>query len=268
MAAKEDQATSPLRENTGIPLYVQVVDALSAKVTGGQYMPGQKIPPESQLCREFGVSRITIRQAVRKLVDQRVLYTKQGKGTYVHAVKIRRKLPRLYSFSEDMQELGFEPSSRTLEQAVIEADDEVTGMLSLAPAERSVNLIVRVRMANRVPILLERSYIPLSLCPDLLRKGYDHASLYRTLTERYRLELIRAEETYEVRMPTAAEANELLCARHQPVFAIQRIAYRKDGLPVEMTRSVGRGDLLRFTAQLTAHELSFTRNVVNLKGKE
>ena len=69
-------------------------------------------------------------------------------------------------------------------------------------------------------------------------------------------------------MPTAAEAKELLCSRSQPAFAIQRIAFRKDGVAVELTRSVGRGDLLRFIAQLTVHELSFSRNVVNLEGKE
>ena len=91
---------SLLNEASGIPLYVQVVEALGAKIAAGRYLPGQKIPPESELCREFGVSRITIRQAVRKLVDQRVLSTKQGKGTFVNAVKIRHRLPELYSFSE------------------------------------------------------------------------------------------------------------------------------------------------------------------------
>jgi GntR family transcriptional regulator len=252
---------SPLKENTGIPLYVQVVGELSSKIASGEYLPGQKIPPESQLCQEFGVSRITIRQAIRKLVVEHALYTKQGKGTFVNAVKIRRRLPRLYSFSEDMRELGFEPSSRILEQAVAEADEETAGLLVLPESDRLVNRIVRVRLANNIPILIERSYVPHYLCPDLLDLSYEHASLYRTLTEKYRLELDRAEEIYEVRLLALAEAKELGCKRGQPAFAIQRLAFRKDGSAVELTRSVGRGDLLRFSVELITSEVRFSRNV-------
>ena len=164
------------------------------------------------------MSRITIRQAVRKLVDQHLLYTKQGKGTFVNAVKIRRRLPRLYSFSEDMRELGFEPSSKVLEQAVVEADQETAELLALPASDGSVNRIVRVRMANNIPILIERSFIPHYLCPDLLEESYEHTSLYETLTGRYRLEMDRAEETYEVRLLTVAEAKELMCRSQPGVF--------------------------------------------------
>jgi GntR family transcriptional regulator len=253
-----------LREDTGIPLYVQVVRELSAKLSAGDYLPGERIPAESRLCEEFGVSRITIRRAVKKLVDERLLYTKQGKGTFVNPLKIRRRLPKLYSFSEDIRELGLEPSSRILEQAVAEADDEIAGLLGLPEADRFVYRITRVRLANKVPILIERSFVPRYLCPDLLDGGFEHRSLYRTLSERYRLELVRAEETYEVRLLTAAEAKDLGCKRSVPAFAIQRLAFLPDGGAAELTRSVGRGDLLRFSTQLVTHEMSFSRSVINI----
>lgn len=257
-----------LKENTGIPLYVQVVAELRAKISDGDYLPGAKIPPEFQLCEEFGVSRITIRRAVKTLVDERLLYTKQGKGTYVHAVKIGRRLPRLYSFSEDMRELGSEPSSRILEQTLAEADDETAALMDLPASDRLVNRISRVRMANKIPVLIETTFIPHYLCPDMLEERFDHKSLYRTLTERYRLELERAEETYEVRMLTSAEAKELGCKRSQPAFSIQRLAFQKGGGVVELTRSVGRGDLLRFSIQLITHEMRFSRDVFNISVKE
>jgi GntR family transcriptional regulator len=257
-----------LKENTGIPLYVQVVEELRAKISAGDFLPGQKIPPESQLCEAFGVSRITIRRAVKTLVDERLLTSRQGKGTFVNAVKIGRRLPKLYSFSEDMRELGYEPSSRILERSLAEADDETAALLDLPGSDRLVNQIARVRMANRIPILLERTFIPHYLCPDLLEENLDRKSLYRTLTERSRLELDRAEETYEVRLLTAAEARELGCKRSLPAFAIQRLAYHKGGGVVELTRAVGRGDLLRFSVQLITHEMRFTRDVINISVKE
>jgi GntR family transcriptional regulator len=257
-----------LMEDSGIPLYVQVVRELSSKISAGDFLPGEKIPPEAQLCEEFGVSRITIRRAIKKLVDERLLYTKQGKGTFVNPLKIRRRLPKLYSFSEDMLELGLEPSSRILEQAVVEADAEMAVLLSLPEADRLVNQIVRVRMANKIPVLIERSFVPHYLCPDLLEESFEHKSLYRTLSERYKLELVRAEETYEVRLPTAAEAKELGCKRSLPAFAIQRLAFRVEGSTAELTRSVGRGDLLRFSTQLITHEMRFSRSVINIEVKE
>jgi GntR family transcriptional regulator len=257
-----------LKENTGIPLYVQVVEELRAKISSGDCLPGQKIPPESQLCEEFGVSRITIRRAVKTLVDERLLYSKQGKGTFVNPVKIGRRLPKLYSFSEDMKELGLEPSSRTLERTLGEVDPETAALLDLPESDRLVNQIARVRMANKVPILIERTFIPHYLCPDLLEESFDQKSLYRTLTERNRLELDRAEETYEVRMLTASEAKELGCKRSLPAFAIQRLAFHRGGGVVELTKAVGRGDLLRFSVQLISHEMRFTRDVINISVKE
>jgi GntR family transcriptional regulator len=257
-----------LKENSGIPLYVQVVAELRAKISVGDYLPGQKIPPEFELCREFGVSRITIRRAVKTLVDERLLYTKQGKGTFVHAVKIGRRLPKLYSFSEDIRELGFEPSSRILEQTLAEADDETAALLDLPGSDRLVNKISRVRMANKIPILIERTFIPHYLCPDLLEESFDHKSLYRTLAERYRLELDRAEETYEVRLLTPSEAKELGCKRSLPAFSIQRVAFHGGGGVLELTKSVGRGDLLRFSVQLITHEMRFSRDVFNISVKE
>jgi GntR family transcriptional regulator len=167
-----------------------------------------------------------------------------------------------------MRELGLEPSSRILEQAIVEADGEIAGLLGLPAADRLVNRIARVRMANKVPILIERSFVPHYLCPDLLDEGYEHRSLYRTLSERYGLELVRAEETYEVRLLTAVEAKELCCKRSLPAFAIQRLAFRSDGGATELTRSVGRGDLLRFSTQLVTHEMSFSRSVINISINE
>jgi GntR family transcriptional regulator len=256
---------APLNESSGIPLYVQVVEELNKKIQEGEYLPGDRIPPEAQLCEYFGVSRITIRRAIRKLVEENALYTKQGKGTFVNPIKIKRRLPKLYSFSEDMRELGLTPSSRVLEQEAREADDETAEILKLPKTDRLVNLISRVRMADNMPILIERSCIPHYLCPDLLKDNFETRSLYGAMAEEYRLELYRAEETYEVRLVTAAEAKELGCKRNQPAFAIQRLAFRRDGTPVELTRAVGRGDILRFSVQLITHEVRFSRSVFNIE---
>ena len=253
-----------LTEGSGIPLYTQVVDRLTERISSGEYKAGDRIPPENQLCDFFGVSRITIRRAILKLVDDGLLYTKHGKGTFVLPRKIKRRLPKLYSFSEDMKELGLSPSSRILYQHVEVADADLAEQLKLPGYDKEVSCIRRVRFANEAPILIERTWIPHYLCPDLLADNFAEKSLYGTLTNKYHLELSRAEETYEVRLTSAEERRLLDCERNQPVFCIHRVAFRKDGVPVELTRAVGRGDRLRFSVQLVTQDSWFSRDIVNI----
>jgi len=102
------------------------MEEIKTRIDSGEYLPGERIPAESHLCEMFGVSRITIRQAIRKLVDADILYTRHGKGTFVLPRKIKRLLPKLYSFSEDMREAGLTPSSRLLALRLEEPGEEVT----------------------------------------------------------------------------------------------------------------------------------------------
>ncbi|MEN3185626.1 MAG: GntR family transcriptional regulator, partial [Atribacterota bacterium] len=174
-------------EEGNVPLYQQLKNILKGQILSGVFKPGDSIPPEAELCRTYGVSRITVRQAVKSLVEEGFLYRKQGKGTFVTSPKLRRRLPKLYSFSEDIMELGLKPSSKLLEQAIIEADEELVELLRLPPSDHRVNKLVRVRMANDEPILIERTLIPVYLCPDLLKEDLEKGSLYTILREKYGL---------------------------------------------------------------------------------
>jgi len=227
----------------------------------GVLKPGDQIPSESELCRIYGVSRITVRQAVRSLVDEGFLYRKQGKGTFVASPKLRRRLPKLYSFSEDMMELGLRPSSKLLEQTVIEVDEELAELLRLPSANRQVNKLVRVRMANDEPILIERTLVPVYLCPNLWKEDLERGSLYAILREKYGLLLDHAYETYEVGKVRKDEARSLGCRVGSPAFIIERFTYLRNEVPVELTRSVARGDRLRFTVKLVADQAQIRREI-------
>ena len=248
-------------EEGSVPLYQQLKNILKGQMLSGILKPGDQIPSESELCRIYGVSRITVRQAVRSLVDEGFLYRKQGKGTFVASPKLRRRLPKLYSFSEDMMELGLRPSSKLLEQTVIEVDEELAELLRLPSANRQVNKLVRVRMANDEPILIERTLIPVYLCPDLWKEDLERGSLYAILREKYGLLLDHAYETYEVGKIKKDEARSLGCRAGLPAFIIERFTYLRNEVPVELTRSVARGDRLRFTVKLVADQAQIRREI-------
>lgn len=248
-------------EEGSIPLYQQLKNILKGQILSGVLKPGDRIPPEADLCRTYGVSRITVRQAIKSLVEEGFLYRKQGKGTFVTPPKLRRRLPKLYSFSEDMMELGLQPSSRVLEQTVIEADEELIELLRLPPSNRRVNKLVRVRIANNEPILIERTLVPVYLCPDLFKEDLEKGSLYAILREKYGLLLDHAYETYEVGKVRKEEAHSLSCRVGLPAFIIERFTYLKNEVPVELTRSVARGDRLRFTVKLVADQAQIRREI-------
>ena len=250
-----------LVEDSNLPLYLQLKNIIKAQIISGAIQPGDKIPSESELCERYGVSRITVRQAINSLVQEGYLYRKQGVGTFVTSPKLRRRLPRLYSFSEDMRELGLEPSSQVLEQRVIEADEEMAEILKLPDGSRKINKLVRVRLANGEPILLEKTFIPYYLCPDLVQENLEEGSLYSTLREKYNLLLDHAYETYEVGKIRKEEAKILRCQVSLPAFVIERLTYLKTEVPVEWTKSIARGDRLRFTVRLVADQAQIRREI-------
>ncbi len=239
-----------MNSDSGVALYIQLQKILKKKILSGEYTVGEKIPPENELCDTYNVSRITVRKAVDTLVQERLLYRVQGKGTFVTSLKLRRDLPKLSSFSEEIRELGLVPGSRVLEQSLKEAHEPLRTLLQLPEKATHINRITRVRLANNEPIFLEKVYIPVYLCPNLFDTYIESDSLYRIFREQYHFVLEYAKESYEVKSMTKHEAEILQCKEHEPVFFIERITFLDTDIPVALTRATGRGDKLRLSVDL------------------
>lgn len=125
--------------------------------------PGDRIPSERDLCQRFGVSRMTVRQAVDALVVDGVLDRVQGRGTFVAQHKVDMQL-RLTAFDDEMRRRGMEPSSRVLRAATMPAPRDVAAALELEPGAEVVYLR-RVRLADGAPMALEENWCPRALLP-------------------------------------------------------------------------------------------------------
>ena len=246
---------------SGVPLYFQLKQSLQERILEGEYKFDEKIPPEAELCREYEVSRITVRKAIDALVQENFLYTKQGVGTFVKYNKLVRELSRIYSFSEDMRNMGLEPSSRTISFRVESADLEVRGTLGLPMVDPQVHRIIRVRLANKVPILLEDTMIPHYLCPDLQNYDLEKDSLYRILCDEFGIIPNVADETYEAAIISSTEAELLKSESGRPVFRLCRTARLADGRMFELTNSVGLGSHMRFKLHLEKDEAAFSKDL-------
>lgn len=160
--------------------YVKVRDHLRSLVTH-ELAVGDPIPSERILCEQFGVSRMTVRQAVDALVVEGLLVREQGRGTFVAPIKVDLEV-RLSSFDEEMQRRGMTPSSKVLASEVVDAAPDVADALELLPGERVFSLY-RVRLADGEPMAVEQSWLPMRLVPGLLDEGVPE-SLYAELRRR------------------------------------------------------------------------------------
>ncbi len=252
-----------IKHADGIPKYIQLANLLREKLAAREYSPGQQIPTETELCERYKVSRVTVREAIDRLVQENLLYREQGRGTYVTPQKLKRNVTKIYSFSYDMVRLGLKPSSTLFESALVEAEPALANKLKLPASNKKCAKIVRVRLADGIPVLIEDTYIPDYLCPGLLSNNLENSSLYQIITETYHLSFEHAEETYEAVILSGEEAKVLECERAeaQPGMSIDRITYLEHMVPVEYTHSIGRGDRLSLTVDMVADRTDFQRKI-------
>jgi DNA-binding GntR family transcriptional regulator len=140
-------------DSEGLPKYVQLSKILKEKIASGEYQADQPIPTEKDLCSQHQVSRITVRQAINTLVQEKMLYREQGRGTYVLPQKLKRDILKIYSFTNDMQNLG----SRLVEE------DLVQGSLYRILAE-NYNLIPRHAEESYEAVIMSEHYAKLLQC--------------------------------------------------------------------------------------------------------
>src|SRR5690625_4080693 len=153
-----ERGCDELDKSSRVPLYFQVMEKLIEEINT-RYEDHDKLPSERELCKKYGVSRITIRQALEKLVQEGYIYKEHGKGTFVAPKSYTQPLERLYSFTEEMKKLGKTPSTEVLSFEEIVIDERMAEMLAVE-AFSEVFQIVRLRLADNELLMYESSYLP------------------------------------------------------------------------------------------------------------
>lgn len=241
---------SVLQRDHPVPLYQQLETALRVQIESGLYAENQRLPSERELVAQFGVSRMTVRQALVALTQKGLIYGRVGKGTFISAPKFDQQFFDLTGFTEDMARRGLQPSSRVLKAVCLPASKEAANALQIEPQTRVFNL-VRLRLAGEVPLAIESAFLPEHLCPDLLSHDLAHESLYDVLRNQYGWKLVRAHQTMEARLAVGEELTLLGIQPPAAVLALERITFVADNLPIEFVRSQYRGDRYKFTAMVT-----------------
>ena len=250
MSARNEPIEHPAeRPASGVPRYVGIADRLIGRIESGELRPGERLPPERELSRELDVNRLTLRQALGVLKDRGLIVQRQGSGTFVAAPKIERAAGRLWPFSKSMQGLGYAPQARIILFERRQADlttAEHLGLRPLAPVYYSH----RLRLIRAEPVLLEQFTLPADRFPDLERHDLSGRSLYEIMEREYGVALAHARQSLEPVLATAYEAAALGIAPGAPLMLEGRLTFDRDGMAVEYSKDLYRGDRFRFVTEM------------------
>jgi GntR family transcriptional regulator len=229
------------------PRYTQLYRHLAAVIKSGAMEANAQLPPERDLANLADVSRVTVRKAVSKLVEDGVLEQRRGAGTFVRAQppRMEHSLSALVSFTEYMRQRGKASTSQILRRGLfLPAPDEQMA-LGLAGADR-VARVDRLRSADGMPMALEWSSLPQDILPD---PDSVETSLYDVLRALGNAPIRAVQRITAVNL-AAAEALLMNLPEGAAALRIDRTAYLPSGRPIELTRGLYRSDIYDFVAEL------------------
>ncbi len=226
------------------PLYYQIEREILAEINRGHLQSGDRLPSETEIANRYQVSRITARRVLDDLVKQGVAYSQQGRGTFIALPRVR-DVPGFLSFSEEITALGLKPSSRVLCFEEAEPAEIVQRKLQIKAGEKAYHL-KRVRLANDQPMVVENTYLPVSLFPGLLEIDFSNASLYGVLREKYGIFPTWADAEITASQASPEESAMLGMKPGMPVLSADRLTYTRTFTVIESVRSVYCGDRYSF----------------------
>lgn len=233
-----------------LPKYYLIAKAVIERIKSGDLEPGMKVPSENEIIRDYGVSNTTARKALQEIELAGWGKRIKGRGTYVLRRDVTRSANRIVSFTRNMLDAGYTPSARVIDARVVDGYSAAINGRSYT-ITGPVYRIQRLRFADEIPMLFETRYISGRLCPGILDQDLTQ-SLYAIYENAYRVVL--TEEVIQMRCGDISSAEDMeLFGLDEAVraFLIEGATFCGKGIPLEMERSVYRGDKYNFSITAT-----------------
>jgi len=223
-----------------VPIYEKIYNEILEQITTKVLVSGERIPSETELAAQYGVSRMTVRQALDQLRTRHVVVMRRGSGTFVADSNPRfRRLNRLQAFRG---EFGLEDANVHTEvkfQGQLDPPDTVIDRLALKPGQEAIRLL-RVRYVDGTPAAIQDSWLPYGLAPQLARVSLIDDSLYKSLTELCGIRLAWGDQEITASAATPEQAEWLKIDEGNALIATTRVVYQDSAVPIEYTQGWSR----------------------------
>ena len=230
------------------PLHIRIRESIRRQVRNGELIDESgRLMTEAELVKHFGVSRITIRNAIRPLVDEGMFARERGRGTFLRSNEPENWMGRLMGFSETVKDAGYEPGARVLHMGMTNRhDDGVRERLQ----QRAVWELERLRLADRIPIAVEHAFYPPEIGLELEKRDLTSIVMYRVFEAELGIDVREASQTIGAALADDVNADLLGVSPGSPLLSMERLTVSADDRPVEFLRSVYVPDYFRFTINL------------------
>lgn len=239
MAVPDENQQKRLDRSSPEPLHRQLKRILQDQIESGEIPVNTKLPSERSLEDIYGVSRITVRQAIHAIVQEGHVQSQPGKGFYVTEHKAGYEFHLLKSFTDTAIEGGRVPGSRLIRQAFEPTDPKIALSLQL-PHDAPVLYIKRVRTLDGDPVSIQEDWLPQRISPGLLEQDWttENISLYHELRTRYGVDPVQGRTILGARIATRDERELLHLAPPAAVLTLNQIAFDGHGKPVNASKIV------------------------------
>lgn len=227
------------------PLYIQLAEAIKQKITRNQWTLGMMTPSENELAAEFQVSVGTVKKALGMLVQEGILFRRQGRGTFVASPDFSKSFIRFFRYGLPERDDSDVPGSHILSMTIQEADSKVAGRLHLQP-DAAVVQIKRIRTLREIPFSFEEIFLPYQRFKGIEQLNLENKLLYPLYNKMFVTPIFWADEYLQPDVADAEVVQHLAVPKGSPVMCVERIAYTYEDIPVEWRRSIGRGDSFRY----------------------
>lgn len=231
-------------------LVTQTREHLVRRIRAGEFKPGQRLPSESDLAQTYEVSRVTMREALKGLQQEHLLYTVHGSGTYVADRPITRQVTHLQSVTELAADLGYAMTTRVLD---IRRDDAAAAATALNLAAAPLMCLERLRLVDGRPAIYSLDYFAAALADDTHTGVEWEGSLFTYIETRNNLTITHSVATLRAALLAGALCTRINAKRGQPWLLMEQINFTADNRPVVYSLDYHHGEMFSFDVLRRRH---------------
>ena len=232
-----------------VPRYHQIAETLRARISAGGMTAGHRLDNQRQLAQSFGVTLMTLRQALDVLARDGLITRRHGLGTFVAPPPVDYDILQFRTLAGDLSAVGEDVATRFLRSRFGRADRRVAQELGLAEGARMF-VLERLRLVDGQPLSFQASHLPAAIGEEAAKADLTVTPLRHVLSFKLGIEITAARETVSAETLPARAARELGCAAGAPCFRSDRVSTDADRRPIVYDRVFIPGDRFRITRQL------------------
>lgn len=231
--------------NSSQPIYKQIADFFRAQINEGKLLPDDSLPSELEITRMYGISRMTARKAIDVLVNEGLVMRMAGKGTFVTDSKVSFSPSTLFSFSKNMNNLGYKVHSHILDRKIEKASTKIANALEIE-VEQPVVFIKRLRFANDEPVSIDMTYLSAKRFERIVEIDLESKPMSELMEDILGLRIINSVDYAEAVICSKDESKLLEVPEGTPLLLISGISYDEKLNPQRFAKALYRSDRFRF----------------------